>query len=440
MTEPYYQDKLTALYNKDCRNMSELEDNSIDLMVTDPPYGYSFMGKDWDKAVIPTTIWKECLRVLKAGAFTFVMCSPRQDCLGKMVCNLSDAGFETGFTSLYWAYASGFPKAQNIAKVVDRKLKQKGDLVGTKKGIGREGNVSKGYSYNREYAPGKCMGGEQVPIELEIRKPASEEAKTLDGSYGGFQPKPAVEVILVVMKPLDEKTFVDQALQNRKGISWLDDGRIPHNGEVQCQQRAHGGAPFKYVEKFTPREYTAQGRFPANLVVSDDVLNDGRKQRGGITDYQASSIFGNELNREKRVNWKEDIGSFSRYFDLDKWAQKTFPFLIVPKASKGEKNKGLYGRTEEIVSDGRQKSIDNPFQRGETPRKNIHPTCKPLKLMSYLIILGSREGDTILDPFVGSGTTCLASKLLNRKSVGYELEESYCEIAKARCRQMILEM
>ena len=119
--KPYYQYKLITLYNKDCRDMSELADNSVDLIVTDPPYGYSFMGKDWDKAVIPVGIWKECLRVLKPGAFAFVMCSPRQDCLGKMICNLSNAGFETGFTSLYWAYASGFPKAQNIGKAVDKR-------------------------------------------------------------------------------------------------------------------------------------------------------------------------------------------------------------------------------------------------------------------------------------------------------------------------------
>ena len=64
--------------------------------------------------------------------------------------------------------------------------------------------------------------------------------------------------------------------------------------------------------------------------------------------------------------------------------------------------------------------------------KNNHPTVKPLKLMSYLIILGSREGDVVLDPFMGSGTTPLASKQLNRKYIGIELDEDYFKICKAR--------
>ena len=72
------------------------------------------MNKDWDKAVVGVDTWKECLRVLKAGAFAFIMSSPRQDVLCKMILNLIEAGFETNFTSLYWCYASGFPKAQRL--------------------------------------------------------------------------------------------------------------------------------------------------------------------------------------------------------------------------------------------------------------------------------------------------------------------------------------
>ena len=104
-----------------------------------------------------------------------------------------------------------------------------------------------------------------------------------------------------------------------------------------------------------------------------------------------------------------DGGSFSRYFDLDAWdkaARKTFPFLIVPKPAKSEKNKG--------------------------PDANNHPTVKPLKLMRYLITLTTREGDTVLDPFVGSGTTCVAAKELNREYIGIDREAEYVENANAR--------
>src|SRR6266700_6626879 len=101
--------------------LKTIDDNSVDCVVTDPPYGYSFMGKDWDKAVPSVDIWKECVRVLKPGAFAFIMSAPRQDVLSQMVVRLSEAGFRTDFTSLYWAYASGFPKAANIGKMVDKR-------------------------------------------------------------------------------------------------------------------------------------------------------------------------------------------------------------------------------------------------------------------------------------------------------------------------------
>ncbi len=75
--------------------LNTLPDESVDCLVTDPPYGYSFMGKDWDKAVPSVEIWKECLRVLKSGAFAFIMSAPRQDVLSQMIVRLSQAGFRT---------------------------------------------------------------------------------------------------------------------------------------------------------------------------------------------------------------------------------------------------------------------------------------------------------------------------------------------------------
>ena len=101
--------------------LKEIKDNSIDLILTDPPYGIEFMGKDWDKAVVPTETWKECYRVLKQGKLAFIMCSPRQDVLSRMIVNLQDAGFRTNYTSIYWTFASGFPKAANVSKLLDKK-------------------------------------------------------------------------------------------------------------------------------------------------------------------------------------------------------------------------------------------------------------------------------------------------------------------------------
>lgn len=104
------------IVHADClEHMKTMDADSVDLIVTDPPYGYSFMGKDWDKAVVGVETWRECLRVLKPGAFAFVMSAPRQDVLGKMIVNLTDAGFKTDFTSIYWTYSSGFPKASRVS-------------------------------------------------------------------------------------------------------------------------------------------------------------------------------------------------------------------------------------------------------------------------------------------------------------------------------------
>ena len=344
--------------------LKTFDDDSIDALVTDPPYGYSFMNKDWDKAVIGVETWAECLRVLKPGSFACVMSSPRQDVLAMMVVNLQEAGFRTDFTSLYWTYASGFPKAANISKLVH------------KRGLGEQ----------------------------------------LEGSYAGFQPKPAVEVVLMVMKPLKEKTFVDQALTNGKGVTWLDDCRLPfqddndiekskvgHVGKLKFDGTKYAGDSYS-LNMVSTQEINHKGRFPANILVEDSVLN-----------------------------------NHSKFFDLDKWFEITFPFIITPKPSSSEKNRGLeqFDRRDMYAEKRTGNSLDcfshhpNPQKHG-MPRQNFHPTCKPIKLFSYLISLVSRPGDVVLDPFIGSGTTAIAAKLLNRNWVGCETNREYIQIAEQR--------
>ena len=437
------------IINDDCLNvLPKIKSNVIDCIVTDPPYGIEFMGKDWDKAVPSVEVWKQCLRVLKPGAFMFVMSSPRLDVLSQMAIRLQQAGFRVDFTPIFWAYASGFPKAINISKAVDKKL---------------------GFEREVIYVEHKAPPGSDVvygvfsdSYEVKRSKPASKEAKALDGSYGGFQPKPAVEVILVCMKPLSEKTYVEQALKNKKGITWLDNCRIPilkeeiedYDFNRRGYHERYKGERIPYEGGWKPRnikvEEVIKGRFPANLLVCDDVLNDGeiRKSIGGKGDASKGALGDFVYGKYEKIHGEHagglgDVGSFSRYFDLDRWFEKTFeylpenvkrtfPFLICPKADKSERDKGL----ELKISDekgGKYHFRDSEgFERFDTKVRNIHPTVKPIKLMSYLVTLGSRKGDIILDPFIGSGTTAIACKLLGRSCLGIEIEPLYCRIAEAR--------
>ena len=469
------------LINGDClEELKKLDDNSVDLLCTDPPYGYGFMGKHWDtfKEKDSTKsqqvgwmspgmkkdtygmkeffdpIWKECLRVLKPGALAFVMSAPRSDVQTIMSQTLRDAGFDISFTPIYWTYASGFPKAMNMGKMLDKKYGNKREEV-EEEHWGRK-NRSKEYSAN-------VFTGDRINDETSGKRTISKGSSELEGSYGGFQPKPAVEVVLVAMKPIEEKGLLAQAEDNGKAVTWFDDCRIPFEegyvepenqtmpdlrdvgkkskeaigidklsyGQVQNAKRKpykttkrkprEDGTVFKTSgfksENNDTAEPNSDGRFPANMLVSDKVLDD-----------------------------------YSRYFSLDEWfsknlkslpepVQQTFPFMIVPKASKSEKNDGLDnfdtkqttgggGGVGDYIDD--VNSASGKFGSEKAPSRNIHPTVKPLTLMNYLVVLGSRKGDVVLEPFAGSGTTALACVSQERDYIAIEREEEYYEIAKAR--------
>jgi len=420
--------------------LKDYDDNSVDLLCTDPPYGYGFMGKSWDQTLPSKDIFRECYRVLKPGSFAFVMSAPRSDVQYRMVQLLEEVGFEVGYTPIYWAYATGFPKALNIGKSVTKR----GDI---------------------------------------------DEAKKLDGSYAGYQPKPAVEVVIVSMKPLEQKGYVDQALDNQKGVTWLDDCRIPFAGMSDEEQfekdnvagmmnfdgkyeKGEGkmydggwekpkrdglsrGTHASRKSKNDTAEASPFGRFAANLLVSDNVLDTGKKIKstGGRSYQNTNEMYSGGWAYDEEGTGenpgKGDEGDFSRYYSLDEWwkhrmsrlpeeVRNTFPFLIVPKASKSEKNMGLdnlekkqkiyNGQSPEPSND--MKGVKKKFTT--QPTKNNHPTVKPIQLFSYLVTLGSRKDDVVLDPFMGSGTTPIACVTLDRKYLGIEREEEYFKIAEAR--------
>lgn len=407
--------EVNKIINKDCLEaMRDFPDERIDCIVSDPPYslvsikkrfgkknskearfgkdgsfnrlGKGFMGKEWDADVPSVEILKEALRVVKSGAFSFWCMTPRQDCLSRFINRLAEAGWNIGMTSLYWVYHEGFPKSANIAKNIAKK-----------QGAGSKGNT---FPLNKEYH------------DYELTK----DAKRFDGYYS-YNPKPALEVIVVAQKPLSEKTFADQALKNGKGGVWFDPCRVPYKkGEVpNIGGRAeHGrGDGYGFEPLGEDCEANDKGRFPANILVSDEAFGDS-----------------------------------SRYYDLDLWfkekikelpieIQRTFPFMQIPKPAKSEKDRNceeLEAKFSPTMNDGIGVKEHNP--ETATKKHNTHPTTKSIKLMSYLITLGSNKGDVILDPFAGSGTTGIAAEALGRKWIMIEREKEYCEIIEKRIRNI----
>jgi len=440
------------LINGDClEELKKLDDNSVDLLCTDPPYGYGFMGKHWDtfKEKDSTKsqqvgwmspgmkkdtygmkeffdpIWTECLRVLKPGALAFVMSAPRSDVQSIMAQTLQESGFDISFTPIYWTYASGFPKAMNISKMIDKQKGAKREVTGKGKAgaafhkgkgviTGGFGNISDGT-------------GTATTEWDEKNNPATDEAKKLDGSYAGFQPKPAVEVVIVAMKPLDKKGYLEQAQDNQKGITWFDDCRIPFE-ESDTPKGGYGamdigiGKPgetqdYRKKKKITMPDLRDVGK-KSKEAIGIDKLSYGQVQNAERKEYEPNTVGRFPANM---LVSDEVLDDYSRYFSLDSWFQKnlkslpepvqqTFPFMIVPKASRSEKDNGL--------------------------DRNIHPTVKPLTLMNYLVTLGSRKGDVVLEPFAGSGTTALACVAQERDYIAIEREQEYYEIAKARLEKV----
>ena len=423
--------------------MKTIEENTIDCIVTDPPYGLNFMGKEWDKALPPKEAFIEMVRVLKPGALAFIMSSPRQDVMWRMGQLLEESGFSLNQSFISWIYNSGFPKAYDISKGIDQKFGLE------RKVIGKNPNARDG---------GGSIRVIQKNLETDVlTEPASDEAKKWSGWKSVTGLKPALEVIFMVQKPLTEKTIVDNVLKWGVGGMNVDGCRIPISNEDKekiwnkkpngittgnLYENGKGGFGSNTFEK---GDWAMnKGRFPANIVVSDDALNDGKVSKSSKLDGSSFKVDENGnnieycLNKLKHIDTERgfnDEGSSSRYFDLDAWAKHN-GILQVPKASTSERDEGLEGEEQRLHIMGYNtggKDEEDFMSKGIiTKRKNTHPTVKPIKLMAYLITLGCPQDGVVLDPFLGSGTTCVAAKKLGRKYIGIELNEEYYKIAVER--------
>ena len=422
--------------------LKDLPDNSVDAIVSDPPYELGFMGKKWDNTGIAYNVdlWKECLRVLKPGGHLLAFGGTRT--YHRMAVAIEDAGFEVR-DMLEWIYASGFPKSLNIGKAVDKLQGNEREVVGEREVI----DIRNGHG--REYGPALYAG-------VKTGKIIHQDTKG-NSIWEGFGTalKPAHEPIIMARKPLQEKTIVEQVLKTGTGAIDIDGCRIPCTTEKDLKeaQSSRPNSTSKGMEFYSEGEdndfnrsdrSNITGRFPANIICTDDALNDGVMTKTGnitkdIDRGKSQTVFKEGINQIgiSTLRHTGDSGSKSRYFDIDVWAEK-HGLLQFPKASKRERNEGCEGLEKKgKVFNGQSsnpsKEVKDVEARFNTqPTANSHPCVKPVHLISWLVRLVSKEGDTVLDPFMGSGTTGVACKKLNRNFIGIELSDEYCKIAEAR--------
>jgi DNA modification methylase len=410
------------LYNGDCLEiLKTLPENSIDSIVTDPPYGLSFMGKKWDYQVPSIEIWKECFRVLKHGGHLLSFGGTRT--YHRLVVNIEDAGFEIR-DCIQWLYGSGFPKSTDVSKRIDKEAGAERPLV---KRVYLDGSTRK-----KDCEEGwKNSSPNSMTRE---NKPISDSAKQWQG--WGTALKPANEPICVARKPLEKGLTVAENVQKWGcGALNIDTSRIELGSGKRGDPRKADGTVMRtnantYGEHKDSLGFDlTQGRWPANIILDEEAaaaLDEqsgqfkgeiGRPNRKSAGQYNASNF---KMGVVTETGLK-DFGGASRFF-------------YVAKASKSERNKGLEGMP--LVESGIKNDSGRGFSESDPHKKilnqNFHPTVKPIKLMQYLIKLVTPPNGTVLDPFMGSGSTGVAAKSLGFNFAGCEMSADYFQIAKNR--------
>lgn len=419
---------MISIHHGDCLEiMKTLPDNSVDAIVTDPPYGLSFMGKHWDYDVPTEDIWREALRVLKPGGHLLSFFGTRTYHRG--VVRIEDAGFEIR-DQIMWIYGSGFPKSHNIDKAIDK-------MLGAEREVVCDNPNHRKNELGETHKTGTMVGEPHSGNGL-ITAPKSDQAKQWQG--WGTALKPANEPIVVARKPLEKGlTVAENVLKWGTGAINVDESRIASESMPKsCTNQNIKGNSYKSdnSEKVRDSIYkpNSQGRWPANIIFDEDaasMLDEQAPKTGGRwgkkTLGDSNSMFGVGGGYGVCESSIGDIGGASRFF-------------YVAKASKSERNAGLEGmpKIKRNITNGHGRGAVNTSKgdgtgiRENRPSENFHPTVKPIKLMQYLIKLVTPPNGTVLDPFMGSGSTGVAAKNLGFNFIGCEMNEEYFEIAKTR--------
>lgn len=465
------QDKINKVFNvNNIEFLKTLPENSIDLLCTDVPYGLhdgklsalemifegknntkGFCNKEWD--VLPTIeMLSECYRVLKEGSFFVTTFTARQDLNAVFLTRLMQAGFDASFAPMQWCYLSGFMKGLNIAKSIDRKFGAEREVLG--------------YYIAPDGKKNQCNSSSifNAGAEILLTSDTTDEAKYCSGLYS-YSFKPANEPIIIVQKPYKAKSLTQHTIDwYNERQEYLKQG-ITETDLCFYTKRHSGGARVNGNDMFdsafsskipveneilsaggrgnhTPGEnygYKQQGdvnidnlaRCPATILVSDNCLDRGRETKG--TGRNSQIISGGFATSHKYASQSDlkDSGDLSRYFSLDLWTKKHLPELY-------KLSKKCLQLEEDVKKTGDFLFVAKPDVNIKSVglennnNLNTHLTCKPIDLFCYLVNIFSHPHDIVLDPFCGSGTTCIASTLIDRKYIGLELSKEYAEIATQR--------
>jgi site-specific DNA-methyltransferase (adenine-specific) len=416
------------ILNLDCRHgLAMLPDNSVDAILTDPPYELGFMGHAWDHSGIAydVAMWREALRVLKPGGHILAFSGSRT--YHRMTCAIEDAGAEIR-DSIMWVYGSGFPKSLDISKALDKLAGADRQVVSQqyRSATGRD----EGYGFGESF---------------DITAPATLAAQIWKG--WGTSLKPAHEPICVARKPLG--TVAANMLTHGVGGLNIDGCRVG----TESTRRTNGATAI-WADGGMNAEIGGSdcGRWPANFIHdgSPEVLAmfpqaTGAKAPVRSTEASPASDgqVGNFRERVASAEPRGDAGSAARFYQQCAFTQDDLEaalFHYCAKASKREKESGLENFPSVARCNGnRWSDQDYRVLNGERtagrevkPRKNTHPTVKPIALMRYLCRLVTPPGGLVVDPFAGSGSTGNAAILEGFQFIGFELDPQYVGIANAR--------
>ena len=435
-----------SLHQGDCLvTLRGMADNSVDSIVTDPPYGLSFMGKKWDYDVPSVEIWAECLRVLKPGGHLLAFAGTRTQ--HRMAVRIEDAGFEIR-DMIAWVYGSGFPKSLDVSKAIDK-------AAGAEREVTREGQTK---------APEDAGKFDSAGSAARERRdePATDAARQWQG--WGTALKPALEPITMARKPF-ASTVAANVLEHGTGALNIDGCRV--GTETVGWGGARGGSDDPTQSK--GRNYRlgegkarpVEGRWPANLILSDDpeVVAGFPDSNGSGTARVLKRGAKTENNGWGMNTTAADFahlpdagtGSAARFFKQVSPEADDFEaarFIYCAKASKADREEGLdHMAAVYRVNGNKWTDQDYRVARGERPpsaesgwRKNTHPTVKPTDLMAYLCRLVTPPGGVVLDPFMGSGSTGKAALREGFGFIGCEMSPEYMAIARARIEAALAEL